>query len=77
MPNVINIEHNDENDDMRAYLRFEAQRRGIGINKVREEEMACQKRAREEAFSFEELKALAKASKPNQRILEGDEERPF
>lgn len=76
MPNVIKIE-NDENEDMTAYLQYEANRRGTDIEEVRKEELACQKLAHKQAFSVKELEALAKASKPSERVPEGNEEYPF
>ena len=77
MPNVITIEHNDENADMTAYLQYEANRRGIDIKEVQKEELAAQKIARKQAFSVKELEALAKASKQVGELAEGNEEYPF
>ena len=63
--------------DMRAYLEYEAKRRGIDIAVVYEEEIANRKLFNQEPFSINELKALATGSRPDPRLLEGDEECPF
>jgi hypothetical protein len=76
MPNVIKIE-NDKIEDMTSYLQYEANRRGTDIEEVRKEELAYQKLARKQAFSVKELEAFAKASKPSERVPEGNEEYPF
>jgi len=77
MPKVINIEHNDESEDMTAYLQYEANRRGVDIKEIRKEELAYRQLAHKQAFSIKELEALAKASKPSERVPEGNEEYPF
>jgi hypothetical protein len=64
-------------DDMVAYLRYEAARRGTDIATVYQEELASERRTLAKALSPEELKVLARRSKPDQRRLEGDEEYPF
>ena len=63
--------------DMRAYLEYEAARRGVDIATVYEEESAAEKRARASALSREELEVLARESKPASWLLQGDEECPF
>jgi len=64
-------------EDMAAYLRYEAARRGTDIAAVYREELASERRARAKALSPEELKVLARESKPDQRRLGTDEEYPF
>jgi hypothetical protein len=62
---------------MLAYLQYEAERRGIPIEDVYDEELEHQRLARGNAFSAEELAKLVASSKPNPRLLEGEEECPF
>jgi hypothetical protein len=64
-------------EDMMAYLRYEAARRGTDIATVYQEELAAERRAPAKALSPEELKILAQESRPDQRRLESDEEYPF
>jgi len=64
-------------NDMLEYLKYEAQRRGTTIQEVYEEETACRQLANKEWFTSAELKALAEASHPDPRLLEGEEEYPF
>jgi len=64
-------------EDMLAYLQYEAKRRGVSIEELYDEETEHQRLARGNAFSAEELAKLVASSKPNQRLLEGEEECPF
>lgn len=63
-------------DDMRAYLKYEAERRRMDIWTVYEEEMAAEKRARAKALSREELKSIARNCTPDPRHLVVDDD-PF
>jgi hypothetical protein len=63
--------------DMRAYLEYEANRRGIDIELVYNEEKNAQKALDARPFTTEELRTLAAASTPDPRVLEGDEDYPF
>jgi hypothetical protein len=63
--------------EMRAYLEYEAARRGIDISSVYEEEMESQKRVNQHPLTPEELRLLVEKSNPDPRLLEGDEECPF
>ncbi len=64
-------------DDMMAYLRYEAMRRGISVEQAYRDEIFYQRKAKEETLSPEELKALVAATQPDPRLLQGDEECPF
>ncbi|OHB70747.1 MAG: hypothetical protein A2V70_11780 [Planctomycetes bacterium RBG_13_63_9] len=64
-------------EDMLAYLRFEAERRGISVEEVYDEEAQFGAIAQRNALTTEELKTLARISEPDARLLEGDEECPF
>jgi hypothetical protein len=64
-------------DDLIQYLKYEAERRRMTVEEIYQEEMACQQLAEKQAFTRAELKALAEASHPDPRLLEGEEECPF
>jgi hypothetical protein len=63
--------------DFLEYLKYEANRRHITVEEVYQDELAAEKRARAKALGPDELEALARESKPDQRRLEADEEYPF
>jgi hypothetical protein len=64
-------------EGMEDYIEDEASRRGVAKSVVYKEELASQERARKQAFTRPELERLAAKSKPNPRLLEGDEDCPF
>ena len=63
--------------DMVAYLQYEANRRGVTIEEAYQEEISFQQKAEAQSLTPDELKALANASNPDPRLLQGDEEYPF
>jgi len=63
--------------DMRAYLRYESDRRGVDIATVYEEEMVSRRQFNKNPLTLDELKRLAATSNPDPRLLESDEECPF
>lgn len=63
--------------DMSAYLEYEAKRRGISVEDVYKEEVHFRALAERNAPTREELRALARTSKPDPRLLEGDQRYPF
>ena len=63
-------------NDMVAYLEYEARRRNITVEEAHKDEMAAQERARAKAFSPKELMVLARKSKPDPRYFDADDD-PF
>lgn len=63
--------------DMRAYLKDEADRRGVDVATVYEEEMTSRRQFSQDPFTLDELRLLAATSRPNPRLLESDEKCPF
>lgn len=64
-----------EVDEM-SYLKYEAERRGISIQDVYEEERAAEKRVSAKAISRETLKRIARCCTPDSRYLDVDDD-PF
>jgi len=63
--------------DMMEYLQLEAERRGITVQEAYREEQHSNAVAERNALTPGELRTLVRISKPNARLLEGDEECPF